>query len=105
MVDIDANVTNTRGRPRDATLVVAVNPDGTPIGSGGGGSTGGATEATQAEILMTLSELEQDVGHAEDAAWSGSGPGTLIAVTKAVYVQQQTMIALLQQIRDNTMAS
>lgn len=33
MADINANITNTRGRPRDAILAAVVNPDGTPVGS------------------------------------------------------------------------
>lgn len=60
----------------DVATIVAVNADGTPIA---GGSSSG-------------------IGTPADAAWTGSGPGTVISILKANY-------ALLAQIRDNTATS
>ena len=66
--------TSTGQTPQDVGTVVAVNADGSPIGGVSG------------------------IGTPSDAAWSGTGDGTVIAILKANY-------ALLVQIRDNTTVS
>lgn len=93
-INVQAVNENNGGQPRDVALVAVVNPDGSLIG-GGGGASGGATEAMQAEQLMILNELNTDFGMPSEAAWSGTGPGTVIAILKAMHAQNQQIIALL----------
>lgn len=98
-IDFDLTCTN-QGTPRDVTLVAAVNPDGSAIGGGGG--SGAATEATQLEVLMILNELNTDFGIPSQAAWTGTGDGTVIAILKALHAQNVQIIAALQAIQANT---
>lgn len=46
----------------------------------------GATEATLATIMTTVGEIEQDLGHASDAPWEGTGDGTVIAILKGIFL-------------------
>lgn len=99
--------------------------------AGGGGSTGGsvtvtnfpatqpvsgsvavdgvataASQNTQTTVLNTIStvlnELNTDFGMPSEAAWSGTGNGTVIAILKALHAQNVQMIGLLTQIESNT---
>lgn len=131
MTQIDYNLTATnQDRPTDVILVAAVNPDGSNIGGGGGGGGGNVTvtnfpatqpvsgtvsvtgvataanQTSQTTVLNAIStavgELNSDFGMPSQAAWAGTGDGTVIAILKAMYAQNEAMLAQLQAINTNT---
>lgn len=106
------------------TPVSAENP--LPVTMSGGGGGGGevevrnfpATQAvsgplTDAELRasavsvtgpLTNAQYQASIGTPAIAAWSGINNGTVIAILKALYAQNEQMITLLTEIRDNTAA-
>lgn len=105
--------------------VTLTDPQGNYVEIGGGGSstvavsnfpasqpvTGPLTNAQlraadvgvyDSNTATILNELNTDFGMPSEPAWSGSGNGTVIAILKALHAQNAQIIAVLNQIQDNT---
>lgn len=63
---------------------------------------GAATETSLAAVSMSVGEINADLGTVADAAWSGTGSGTVIALLKAIHAQNVTIISSLATIATNT---
>jgi hypothetical protein len=70
MVDVSVPLTNTTGRPRDAILVAATNPDGSLIGAGGAGDNSAVVAKLEqirlqnVDIIQLLTEIRDNTASA-----------------------------------------
>lgn len=110
-VDFDLTASNVAvpNSPQSVVLAVVVNPDGSPVSSGGGGSSDGLTNAqlraspVPVSGPVTNAQFAAIEGTASQAAWDGVAPSaTVIQILKAVHAQNAQIITLLSQIATNT---
>lgn len=129
-IKVTAAQENANGYLRDLHLVAVVGPDGSTIGGGGGGPVGPVDQGaagTQAWPVsvdgtvdvavttpvsingsvavtgpLTNAQYTAAIGTPGIASWSGTGNGTVIAILKAIYEQNETIITHLSNIESNT---
>lgn len=96
-VALDVNVTNSGGGG-SSQVEVTNFPETQAVSVSNVGTTG------DANTLPATSYFNSRLGTGAEAAWGGTGNATMIAIMKALYTQNATMIGLLEEIRDNTAA-
>ena len=77
----------------DGTYSMAVSG----ISGGGGGGTGDASASNQVIGNTSLANIDADLGLRSDAAWSGTGDGTVVAVLKAMWTRLAGLLKVSQQ--------